>query len=121
MGIRKTREWQQQWCKEIKVVRVGTRLHVGWGKYNREFLLQRYSLMLMRSLVSELNNSPDIALTIDDFAAKDDREEEGVLGQLQALHMHATIYGGKLTGAFVSYPESASPRAVDSGSWIELI
>ena len=69
----------------------------------------------MRSLISELNNSPDIALTIDDFAAKDDREEEGVLGQLQALHMHATIYGGKLTGAFVSYPESASPSVVDIG------
>ena len=31
-------------------------------------------------------------------------EEEGVLGQMQGIHsMHATIAGGKLTGAFVSH------------------
>lgn len=44
-------------------------------------------------------------------------EEEGVLGQLQAIYMHATIYCGKLTGAFVSYPESTSPSVVDFGGW----
>jgi hypothetical protein len=80
--------------------------------------------MLMRSLISELNNSPDIALTMDDFAAQGTRREgrgKGALGQLQVLHMHATTYVGKLTGAFVSYPESASPSDVDIGGWIELI
>jgi hypothetical protein len=116
--------------RTYRFVRVGTRLFVGWGKYNIQpyifvSVLFIYAIAIIDQR-TQLNNSPDIALTGIDHGQlcstthKTREEEKGLWGNCKRFicTQQSTSVNRR---AFVSYPESASPRAVDSGSWIELI
>ena len=120
---RRAREWRQQWCKEVKICKGRFSVTCGLGETTTALFNNANAIIDQRT---QLNNSPDIALTGIDHGQlcstthKTREEEKGLWGNCKRFicTQQSTSVNRR---AFVSYPESASPRAVDSGSWIELI